>query len=243
MIRAFHYVLLILLFCSGALANTPSTSEVINRARATVGTEKNLDSMVTLKLVGRLEPADAKVPAATILIIARKPGSQRLEIRVDDMVETTILDGRKACIIRSNLKAKASQMRDLTGPELERVLHSTRQFFSFFRPDFKNGERASHEGITTYRDQRAHKLKYSYPNGIETIRYFSVKDDTLVAAISGNGVESVDQGIQIVKGIKFPESIDYYEKGRKLHTIYLTEILVNEPLAAGIFEIPKASEK
>ncbi|MGB0745057.1 MAG: hypothetical protein ACPGSB_11095 [Opitutales bacterium] len=134
-------------------------------------------------------------------------------------------------------------MRELTGPELERVLHSTRQLFSFYRPDFKNGERVSYQGITTHRDKRAHKIKYSYPEGIETIRYFSVKDDTLVASISGNGVESFEQGKQVVKGIKFPESIEYYEKGRRLHTIHLAEISVNEPLAAGIFRIPKANEK
>jgi hypothetical protein len=225
------------------LANKPSATDVINRARATVGTEKALNGVVTLRMLGGLEPADPKVPAATVLIIARKPQSQRLEIRVDDMVETTILNCKKACIIRSNLKEDASQMRELSGAELERVRHSTRQFFSFFRPDFKNGEQVSHEGIVNHRDARCHKIKYSYPDGLETIRYFSVEDDTLVATITDSDVESVNRGAQIVKGVKYPESIDYYEDGRKLHTINFSEIQVNEPLTAGIFEIPKAPEK
>lgn len=228
---------------SNALAQATAPADVINRARATVGTEKKLNSLVTLKVRGSLEPADPKVPAATVLIIARKPSSQRLEIRADDLVETTILNGSKACMMRSTLDGEGLQMRSLTGAELERVRYSTKQFFNYYRPDFKNGEKVSHEGVETHREIRSRKLKYSYSDGLTTIRYFSLKDDHLVATITESGVESVNRGEQIVNGIKFPESIDYYEKGRKLHTIRLAEISVNEPLAAGIFRIPKASKK
>lgn len=233
----------LLLLCPLVAQQAPSAAEIINRARATLGTEKALNAVVTLKMVGSLEPADPEVPAATVLIMARKPCSQRLEIRVDDMVETTILNGRTACIIRSNLKEDTSRMRELTGGELERVRHSTRQFFKFYRPDFRNGERASHEGIVSHRDKRCHKIKYKYSDGLETIRFFSVEDDTMVATITENGVESVNHGRQIVKGIKYPESIDYYEDGRMLHTIQFSEVHVNKPLTAGIFKIPKAPEK
>ena len=125
--RSFLYFILSLSLIGSALAKTPSTTDVIDRARATLGTEKALNGVVTLKMLGSLEPADPKVPAATVLIVARKPCSQRLEIRVDDMVETTILNNRKACIIRSNLEGDASQMRELTGPELERVHHRDRK--------------------------------------------------------------------------------------------------------------------
>lgn len=241
--RSFLYLILGLSLVGVSWAKTPPAADVINRARATVGAEKALNGLVTLKMLGSLDPADPEVPAATVLIVARKPCSQRLEIRVDDMVETTILNGRKACIIRSNLKEDASQMRELTGPELERVRHSTRQFFNFYRPDFKNGERVSHGGIVTHRDKRCHKIKYKYPDGLATIRFFSVEDDTLVATITENGVESVNQGVQVVKGIKYPESIDYYEDGRMLHTIEFSEVQVNEPLTAGIFKVPQSSEK
>lgn len=241
--RVLINLLLVFSLLSCSVAESLSTRDIIGRARATLGSDKALDDVVTLKMIGSLEPADPKVPAATLLIIARKPHSQRLEIRVGDMVETTILSGRKACIIRSNLKMDGSKMRELTEPELKRVLYSTRQLFKFFRPDFKDGEQVSYEGMVTYRDVRSHKIKYSYPDGLETVRFFSVEDDTLVASISESGVESVNRGVQVVKGIKFPESIDYYEGGRKLHTIKVVEVEVNQPLPAGIFEIPKSIEK
>jgi len=155
-------------------------------------------------------------------------------------VETTILKGRKACIIRSTLGVEASQMRELTDAELRRVRYSTRQLFNFYRPDFKRGEKVTYEGTVTHREQRAHKIKYKYSEGPETVRFFSVKEDVLIASISDDGVESVNRGEQVVAGIKYPQSTDYYEAGRMLHTIYLQEISVNQPLPAGIFDVPTA---
>ena len=43
-----------------------SESDIIDRARATIGTEAALDALVTLDLVGRLEPVDRNMPAATL---------------------------------------------------------------------------------------------------------------------------------------------------------------------------------
>lgn len=226
-----------------AFAEPPLPSEIIDRARATLGSEKALDGVVTLRMVGSLEPADPKVPAATVFIVARKPHSQRLELRVGDMVETTILNGLNACIIRSNLNMDGSQMRKLSGAEYKRVLYSTRQLFKFYRPHYKDGEKVTYEGLVTHRDVRCHKLKYSDMDGLETIRYFSVADDNLVATVSESGVESVNRGAQMANGIKYPTSIDYYENDRKLHTIKVSEISVNQPLQPGIFKIPQMTKK
>lgn len=222
-------------FTAGESLNAKS---VIERARATVGAESALDNLVTLRLLGRLEQADRRMPTAAILIIARKPCSQRMEIRIDDMVETIILKEKKGCIVRSNLAVEASQMRELVGPELERIRYSTRQFFKYFRPDHRRGERVELQGTESRQGQRCYKLKYHYPDGLETIRYFSVEDDRLVATITGDGVESVVHGAQIVDGIQFPERIEYFEGGRKLHTIVFNEIEVNKTLESGIFDIP-----
>ncbi|WP_269526225.1 hypothetical protein [Coraliomargarita parva] len=239
------YLVALSLFCVvGLSAQTPSASEIINRARATIADESVLDGLVTLQMTGGIVPAEPKMPDATLLIIARKPGSQRLEVRVDDLVETTILSGEDACIIRSNLNAKASQMRTLTGKEMDQVQYSTRQYFSYFRPDFKNGERVSYEGIEQRRGIRCHKLVYSYPEeGPVTVRYFAVNDDSLVSTVSDAMVESVESGTQLIGGIKFPERVEYYQDGKKLHTVVLTNIFVNKPLPDGIFTIPQGQKQ
>jgi len=239
------FILPVLLSLSAltAAAKAPSVSEIINRARATVGEEKALDSLVTLQMTGGIVPADPKMPEAALLIIARKPSSQRLEVKVDDLVETTILNGKRACIIRSNLESDASQMRLLEEKEFKRVKYSTRQYFGFYRPDFKNGEQVRYDGIEQRRGLRCHKLVYDYPDGTTTVRYFAVNDDHLVSTVSDSGVESVELGSQLIGGIRFPERVEYYEDGDKLHTIVLSNVFVNKPLPSGIFEIPEGRKR
>ena len=236
---------LILSICLVALAAplfaaTPSVRDIVQRARATVGTEAALSGLVTLQMSGGIEPSESKLASATLLIIARKPCSQRLEVKMGDLVETTILDGDAGCIIRTNLNddARRSQMRSMADKELQRVAFSTRQFFSFFGADFKSGERITYEGIEQRRGVRCHKLAYSYPAGISTTRYFAVNDDTLVSTVTDVGVESVEIGEQVVGGIKFPQKVEYYQDSKMLHTIVLTNVEVNKPLQSGIFTIP-----
>mgnify|MGYP000238775488 CR=1 FL=1 len=233
----------LLALASPMLAQTVNVADVINRARATLGTEAALDGLVTLQISGRLDPNGTNVPEATLVIIARKPSSQRMEIRIDDIVETHILNGEEACIIRSNLQAEASQMRKLSPKERARVVFTTRQFFSFYRPDFKNGERVTYEGVEQRRDIRCHKLRYAYPDGLTTTRFFSVNEDKLVSTITENELESVAVGVQNIGGIRFPVAIEYYEDGVKLHTVILSSIKTNKPLKEGIFDIPQGQKK
>ncbi len=237
--KLLSYICLIAL-ATPLFAASPKVNSIVKRARATVGTEAVLNGLVTLKMKGWIEPAESKLPGAKVLIISRKPCSQRLEVKVDDLVETTILDGDSGCIIRSNLSdtAKRSQMRTMTEEELQRVVFNTRQLFSFFGADFKSGEQIKHEGIEQRRGVRCHKLLYSYPDGLKTTRYFAVNDDTLVSTVTDQGVESVEVGERIVDGIKFPKRVEYYQDGKMLHTMVISEVKVNKPLKRGIFTIP-----
>lgn len=218
----------------------PKVRAIVERARATVGTEAALDGLVTLQMSGWIEPAESKMPSAQVLIISRKPCSQRLAVTVDDVVETTILAGDSGCIIRSNLsdEEKRSQIRKMTDEELERVAFSTRQLFSFYGADFKSGESIKYEGIEQRRGLRCHKLLYSYPDGISTTRYFAVNDDMLVSTITDKGVESVEVGEQIIAGIRFPKRVEYYQGQKMLHTMVVRKVEVNKPLKRGIFTIP-----
>lgn len=236
----FLFCICLFALVSSLSAAGPKVRKIVERARATVGTEASLDGLVTLQMSGWIEPAESKMPSAKILIISRKPCSQRLAVTVDDIVETTILEGDSGCIIRSNLSDadKRSQIRKMTDEELKRVAFSTRQFFSFYGADFKNGENIKYKGIEQRRGIRCHKLLYSYPDGIFTTRYFAINDDTLVSTITDKGVESVEIGEQIIAGIKFPKRVEYYQDQKMLHTVVLREIKVNKPLKRGIFTIP-----
>jgi hypothetical protein len=223
-------------------AQEPLVSSILARARATVGTEHALNGLITLQMAGELEPVDPKMPAAKLRIVARKPCSQRMEIKVDDIVETTLMSGGAGYMVRSNLAEHASQMRPLSKPELDRVAFSTRQFFSFYSPDFKNGERVTYGGVETRRGVRCHKLVYAFPAGLTTIRYFAVDTDVLVSTITENGVETVPVGLQRVEGIRFPERLQHYADGKKIHTLVFSTFIVNKPLPEGIFNPPKEKQ-
>lgn len=224
------------------LASGSEVRAILERARATVGSEAALSRLVTLRLRGWIEPAESQLPGATILIVARKPCSQRLVVNINDLVETTILNGGSGCIIRSNLSdpENRSQMRVMSDAELQRVAFSTRQLFNFYAADVNNGERIRYEGIEQHRGLRCHKLLYVYPNEISTTRYFAVNDDTLVSTVTDQGVQSVEIGERMVAGIKFPKRVEYYQDDTLLHTIVLNKIEVNQPLQRGIFTIPTA---
>lgn len=236
----FLFCICLIALVSPLSAESPKVRMIIERARATVGTEAALNGLVTLSMTGWIEPAESKVPGGTLMIITRKPSSQRLEVKVDDMVETTILDGKSGCIIRSHLndKEKRSQMRAMQGEEFKRAEFNTRQLFSFYAADFKNGETITYEGIEQRRGVRCHKLLYSYPDGISTTRYFAVNDDTLVSTVTDKGVESVEVGERIIGGIKFPKRVEYYEDNKMLHTVVISKVVINKPLPRGIFAIP-----
>ncbi len=220
--------------------NTTTARDVINRARATTATEKALKELVTVQVVAQIVAKDADMPSATIYIAARKPLSQRMVVRSGDIEETTIVSGKRAVIVRSQVDQKKGQMRELSGAELQRIKSSTRDIFSYYRPDFKHGEKVRYAGIEQRRGERCHKLVYKYPeDGPKTIRYFSVNDDTLVSILTNNGIESVEIGEQVVCGIKFPEKIEYYLKNEMLHTLVINEVKVNKPLPADVFDMPK----
>lgn len=239
----FSFFWFILLSCATMSAQEPSVSAIINRARATVGTEQILNDLVTLQMFGKLEPVDSKMPAATLSIIARKPCSQRMEIKLDDLVETTLMSEGEGALVRSNMAEGASKMRMLSQPELDRVAYSTRQFFSFYRPEFKLGERVSYAGVESRQGVLCNKLSYAYSDGLATLRYFSVETDQLISTVTESGVEIVPRGQQAEQGIRFPERVDYYEGDKKLHSIILKKIIVNKPLPEGIFDLPKVEEK
>ena len=239
--KFFCIIFLIFWVSSLAAASESNALSVIECARATVGTDAVLDNLVTLQIRGRVNPGEARLSSATISITARKPCSQRLEVKVDDLLETTILQGDQGCIIRLNQSAvdKGSQVRMMTNEEVQRVVFNTRQLFSFYTVDSRNGEVVTYGGIEQRRGIRCHKLLYSYPDGMTTTRYFAVNDHALVSMITDKGVESVEIGKWVVDGIRFPKRIEYYQENKRLHTLVLNEIDVNKPLRSGVFTIPE----
>ncbi len=223
-------------------AQTPTAGSIIQRARTMVGPEPALGDIVTLRIEGRVQPQDSKLMPAKVVLTARKPCSQRLEIYVDDIVETTILHGGEAVVIRAHEKEGLGQMRPLSQAERECLEHSTRNLFNFYTPDNKHGENASYAGIAKHRGQICDVIVYNRPGRTKTLRYFSRKEAKLVATIqevSGEQVEVVEDGDLYVDGIRFPRAQLYFQDKQPLHRMEVDKVLVNSVLEEGIFDIPE----
>lgn len=152
------------------------SAEIIAGARAAVASEAAIESFVTLQIEGQIVPADAALPVAKVYIVARRPMSQRVEIHMDDLIETTILNGRQGCLLRSNSSDRTSRhMRLLNPHELATITGSTREIFAFFIPDRANGETVEYRGIEQRLGERVHHLVYRYPDGRETVRFFQLQ--------------------------------------------------------------------
>ena len=227
--------------CGGVLCATPgSTLTIIESARAHLGTEESLNGMVTLQITGRIHSFVLGIPEIEVYLAARSPFSQHLALRVDDIQETIILNGKRSCMIRSNANlADSHQMRWLSPEETGQMRLNTRNIFNFYLPDVERGDTLFYRGIVPCRGVRSHKLEYKDNLGQVTTRYFSVSDCRLISMLDSQGVEMVEYGSTIAGGIRFPGKVEYYKEGQLLHTLQIEEILVNRPLPEGIFRIPR----
>lgn len=239
-IMKLHPVVLFLLSFSTLIGGEkPEVDSIIARARSFVGTETQLKQLVTVQVWGRVIPHDPKLPPAKLKMVARKPLSQRLELTVDDIVETTILNGKAGCVIRRNLDAKGHHMRPLSEPELRRIQATTRDLFSFYKPCIEVGEVVELVGEEMRAGELCYRLVYSSPKGLSAQRFFSVESGRLVSTIESNGVESIGLGEQVVDGLSFPERIEFFQDGLILHTVELERIMVNQPLKLRTFNMPR----
>ncbi|MGC6456644.1 MAG: hypothetical protein ACON46_09005 [Coraliomargaritaceae bacterium] len=235
----FAFLFATFLMALPLLALPPTAEEVVARARAAIGLESSLKNLVTLQITGRILPAAPDIPEAKVLLTARRPLSQRLEVRIDDLMETTILNGKRSCMIRSNSSVDGShQMRSLTAKEAERFRLSTLNFFNFYRPDSPGGETLTYGGIVLHRGVRCHRLVYTCPDGSFTTRFFAVSNGRFLSERNCRGIETVEMGEQSIGGIRFPQKIESFQDGRLLHTFIVEKVQVNKPLQAGIFTVP-----
>ena len=239
----YRYCTVFAFFAASALtAQTPTAGSIIERARLTLGSEPALKDVVTLRIEGQVQPRDSRLIPARVVLTARKPCSQRLEIYVDDIVETTILHGGEAVVIRSHEKEGISQMRALSDAERECLEQSTRNMFSFYTPDDKFGENASYAGIAEHRGQMCDVITYTRLGKTKTLRYFSRKEAKLIATVkevSGERIEVVEEGDLYVNGIRFPRAQLYFQDKQPLHRMEVEKVLVNSVLEEGIFDIPE----
>ena len=218
------------------------SQQVIERARAAISAESTLENIVTLIIEGEIEPIEDGLMSAQVRLIARKPCSQRLEVRMDDLLETTLLHGDNGSLIRTHITEGISRMRELTDAERSTIRHSTQNLFNFFRPALRDKEVVTYKGRVKRHNTLCDILVYNCEDGSSTVRYFSKENGDLISTIRKTpttSLEIVEEGEFYAEGVKFPARQFYYQDGKPLHRFEIKTIQINKALASGTFRMPE----
>lgn len=213
--------------------------QILVQARAAIGEEADLKKLSSLQLVGRLTPIGADKLSARLVVIAKKPRYHRFELRYQHVVETTLCDGQKACILRAKLPDGRPQMRWLDATEVEAINQSVHHLFHFYQAKVDSGESIRYTGTTQRHQQSCYRLAYRYPDGKQTIRYFNRLSGRLVSVVDWNGLEAEVLTWSQVQGVYYPKQVAYSKYGKSLHTIDYTQIVANNHLDESVFAMPE----
>lgn len=247
MIKAIKLLVLGLLWLWGINSHTLGAddrilNQIIEQARAAIGEEADLNKLSSLQLVGRLTPFGADKPSARLVVIAQKPCYHRFELRYEHVVETTLCDGQRACILRAKLPDGRPQMRWLDAAQVEAIHQGVHHLFHFYQANVQQGENIRYAGMTQRHQQNCHRIVYRYPDGKQTIRYFNCVSGRLVSVVDWNGREAEVLTWSQVQGVHYPKRVVFSKYGKVLHTIDYTQIVANNRLDERLFAMPEIAK-
>lgn len=228
------------------------TDEWIAKARAAVGTEKALASISSVRFIGTVETVQkiptkddpAKTEDKTIRlgidIIFQNPYRQRIVLRSDNGLETTVLDGYDGWIRRSEIGKEAeAQFTLLESTQIKRLRANTWENLSFYRGIEKRGGRVEYQGEADVEAKPCIVLDFLHTDNISFTRYFEKSTGLLIKTVTENGGEIREEGEIIVNGIRYPKVLINKSPEGQVATITFDSIKVNEPLPAAEFAVPE----
>ena len=136
-------------------------ADVLNQARKAIGAEADLNKLSSLQFVGQLTLTGADKPSARLVVIAKKPNYHRFELRYEYVVETTLCNGQKACILRAQLPNGRPQMRWLEEAEVEAINQRMHHLFNFYKANSQCEETIRYAGTTQRHQQICHRILIS----------------------------------------------------------------------------------
>ena len=175
-------------------------------------------------------------------MIAQKPCYHRFELRYEHVVETTLYDGQRACILRAKLPDGRPQMRWLDAAQVGVIHQSVHHLFHFYQANVQQGENIRYAGTTQRHQQNCHRIVYRYPDGKQTIRYFNCVSGRLVSVVDWNGREIEVLTWSQVQGVHYPKRVVFSKYGKVLHTIDYTQIVANNRLDERLFAMPEIAK-
>lgn len=239
MIRC-HTFLIFTLFCSSTLMGG-EVDDILAKARARLGTEKQLESVQTIQYQGQVYGPDGE-KQDTLSLTFSKPDRQLLVIESDAQKRTTGVNGFEGFVeVLNRQDAYKSGIIVLNADQVRRLLANAAENLYFFEgPEHRTGGTITLEGKQTIRGRECYKIRFAYACGLFYIRFFSTDTCELVSTINGeSNQELVESDSERVGGILFPKKVETYdEEGDLIRTVVFEKILINEPVDDSIFDFP-----
>lgn len=230
--------------------------EWIAKARAAVGSESALNAINSVRFIGTVETvqkiASKEDPAKTTDAIIRlgidisfqKPYRQRIVVRSDKSVETTVLDGYDGWFRRAETGGEdKEQLILLDSAQIKRLRAKTWDELSFYRGIEERGGRVVLQADAEVDGKACAVLAFVHSDSISFTRYFDKATGLLIKTITEVGGEIREEGEIRVNGIRYPKILVTKAPDGQAATITFESIKVNEPLPAAEFAMPDAIMK
>jgi len=225
----------------------------IAKARAAVGTEKALTAITAVRFIGTVETVQ-KIPSKTdpaklddvsirlaIDISCQKPDRQRIVLRTDKTVETTVLDGYDGWFRRAESgKEDKAQITLLESPQIRRLRANTWEELSFYRGIEDRGGRVEYRGEAEVDGKICFVLAFIHSDNISFTRYFDKTTGMRIKSVTESGGEIREEGEIMVNGIHYPKVLINKSPDGQTATITFDSVKVNEPLPGTEFAMPDA---
>lgn len=223
----------------------------IAKARAYLGSERDLNAVTSIHFSGRLEGTE-KVPApddktkqidqpisVPIELIFQKPYQQLMTLTRADSMAMTGLDDYDAWSKSSNPKdPKQWRLTLLDAPQIKRFRANTWEALYFYAGIEKRGGHVKLGGDVMVDGVACVKVTFIHADTIAFIRFFEKSTGRLIKTETENGSEIREVGEQIVNGIRFPRKNINKAPNGQVTTILFDKVVLNERIPASQFAVP-----
>ena len=219
-----------------------SLEQVLEKARAFVGKEADLQAVNSLDYTGRVFDANGKEIALFRYIYQKPYFFRRQETNRSNNFKLLCKDDFEAWIFSGNVDGPVQRApMPFANQDFERNLAVDR--LNFFKgPSALERSEVKLDGIAQWESRRAYKLDYTYPVGLGKMtmtRYIDAETGRSLALVSNHGkTQAVDSGVIEADGLKFPKYTSIYQDGKLTLRLAYEKIAVNQTYPPEIFNKP-----
>ncbi len=223
-----------------SLEGSVTVDQVIDRARARLGSESTLNAVQSIQYEGLIQDADGET-ISTLTLRFKRPGMQRLDRTHGTVTDITAVNGFEGYSLRLDSdEDKPRGILVLQPNQVDNLVCMAHENLYFFKgPRQRRGGQVELLGEEVFMDKPCHKVKFSYPGGLHLYRYFDISTGDLVATVNGeNGNVLVERSTKVVDGIRLPHLVETYDDGELVRKVVFDRIVINAPMEDSLFDFP-----